>query len=81
MHETLKCAPVLKAVGRSGQISLGKAFAGQQVQVEMREAGVWIIRTVAVVPTNELWLHSPEVSAALNRAAIWATANPLKKPE
>lgn len=80
MHETLKYAPVLKTVGKSGQISLGKEFAGQQVQVEMREAGVWIIRTVAVVPTNELWLHSPEVSAALNRAVKWATTNSPKKP-
>lgn len=81
MHETLKYAPVLKTVGKSGQISLGKEFAGQHVQVEMREIGVWAIRTVVVVPTSELWLHNPEVSAALSRAVRWATANPPKKPE
>ncbi len=34
----------VKVVGANGQISLGKQFAGRQVLVEEREAGVWLIR-------------------------------------
>ena len=32
----------IKIVGRSGQISLGKKFAGQAVMIDEIETGVWI---------------------------------------
>lgn len=69
-------APALTMVDSNGQIFLGKEFAGKQVQVEIREPGVWVIRTVVIVPANELWLHSPEASASLSRAVAWAAVNP-----
>ncbi len=75
----VKSAPILKTVGASGQISLGKEFAGAQVQVEMREPGVWVVKTVIVVPTNELWLHTPEAQASIGRAVAWAAANPPRE--
>lgn len=74
-------APALKVVGANGQISLGKEFAGQQVQVEMREPGVWLVRTVVVVPTNELWLHTPATNDALSRAVAWAQAHPPRQSD
>lgn len=74
-------APVLKVVSANGQISLGKEFAGQQVQVEMREPGVWLFRSVVVVPTNELWLHTPASSTSLERAVAWAQANPARESD
>lgn len=65
----------VKVVGVNGQISLGKQFAGRQVLVEEQEVGVWLIRTVTVVPDNERWLHAP-AAADLDRALAWATSHP-----
>ena len=62
----------VKLVGANGQISLGKQFAGRQVLVEEKEAGVWLIRTATVIPDNERWLHEPQASADLTRAMAWS---------
>jgi hypothetical protein len=58
----------VKTIGGSGQISLGKEFAGRTVTVEELEPGVWIIKTAQVIPDSELWLHTTEVRARLDRA-------------
>ncbi|MCC6538606.1 MAG: hypothetical protein IT162_13705 [Bryobacterales bacterium] len=58
----------IKTIGNSGQISLGKEFAGRTVMVEEVEPGVWLIRTAQVIPDNERWLHTPEMRASLDRA-------------
>ncbi|MBM3795540.1 MAG: hypothetical protein FJW31_16100 [Acidobacteria bacterium] len=54
--------------GNSGQISLGKEFAGRTVIVEEAERGVWMIRAAQVIPDNERWLHTPEMRESLDRA-------------
>lgn len=58
----------IKTIGASGQISLGKEFAGRTVTVEEVERGVWVIKTAQVIPDDEMWLHSPEAKASLDRA-------------
>ena len=65
----------VKTIGSSGQISLGKKYAGRTVTVEEMEAGVWMIKTAQVIPDNEMWLHTPEVSASLDRALAWVANN------
>ena len=67
---------IIKTVGSSGQISLGKKFAGQTVLMDEIETGVWIIKLGRFVPENEKWLHRPEVQAELNEAIAWAEENP-----
>lgn len=62
----------VKTIGGSGQISLGKQFAGRTVTVEELEPGVWIVKTAQVIPDNELWLHTPEVRSSLDRALVHA---------
>ena len=47
----------IKIVGSSGQISLGKKFAGQTVMLDEIEAGVWIVKIGRFIPDNEKWLH------------------------
>ena len=59
---------VVKQVGASGQISLGKEFAGRTVVVDSSEPGVWVIKTAQTIPDSELWLHQPKASARLDRA-------------
>ncbi len=58
----------MKRVGASGQISLGKEFAGPTVLIENTEPGVWLIKTARTIPDAELWLHQPEAANRLDRA-------------
>ena len=58
----------MKRVGASGQISLGKEFAGRIVLIESTEPGVWLIKTARTIPDAELWLHQPEAANRLDRA-------------
>ena len=69
-------SPSVKIIGANGRISLGKQFAGRQVLVEEKEAGVWLIRTATVIPDNERWLHEPQAAADLSKALAWSTNHP-----
>jgi hypothetical protein len=62
----------IKTVGSSGQISLGKKFAGQTVMIDEIQAGVWIVKLGRFVPNSEKWLYRPDVQAELNEAISWA---------
>ena len=66
----------IKTVGRSGQISLGKKFAGQTVMIDEIQSGVWMMKVGRFIPDNETWLHTPEVHAELDEAIVWAEDNP-----
>lgn len=72
-------AAVIKTVGSSGQIALGKQYAGRHVLVEEREPGVWVIKVGEFIPDDERWLHEPEVRDRLDRAIARAEAEPLKE--
>jgi hypothetical protein len=66
----------VKTIGPKGQISLGRRYAGRQVLVEEQEPGVWLVRTVTVIPDDERWLHEPRAAADLGRALDWASVHP-----
>ncbi len=66
---------IIKTVGSSGQISLGKKFAGQTVMLDEIQAGVWMLKIGRFIPDNEKWLHEPDVQAELNEAIAWAEKN------
>ncbi len=67
---------IIKTVGSSGQISLGKKYAGQTVMLNEIDAGVWIVKLGRFIPDNERWLHKLETQAELNEAIDWAEKNP-----
>ena len=67
---------MVKTVGRSGQIALGKAYAGRQVLVEQRDPGVWLVKLGAFIPDDERWLHAPDVKADLDEAIACAETHP-----
>jgi hypothetical protein len=69
---------VIRSIGSSGQISLGKEYAGRQVLVESPEPGVWVIRTATVIPDNEKWLYTPSLKKDLTAALAWAQKTPAK---
>lgn len=66
----------LKTIGSSGQIALGKEYAGRHVLVEEIEQGVWVVKLGDFVPDSERWLHQPAVSRSLDRAIAWAEKHP-----
>ncbi len=66
----------IKTVGASGQISLGKEYAGRTVVVESPEEGVWIIRTAQVIPDNELWLYQEPAKSKLEAGLAWVQTTP-----
>jgi hypothetical protein len=63
---------IIKTVGSSGQISLGKKLAGQTVMIDEIQAGVWIIKLGKFIPNSEKWLYGPNVQTELNEAISWA---------
>lgn len=71
----------VKTIGASGQISLGKQWAGRTVMVEELEPGVWSIRTAQVIPDNERWLHTPEMKRTLDRAFEWMATHPPQESD
>lgn len=71
----------VKTIGSSGQISLGKHHAGRTVTVEELQPGVWLLKTARVIPDNEMWLHTTEAKAKLDRALSWAARNPPRQTD
>ena len=70
--------PAIKTVGSSGQISLGKEYAGQHVLIDQIEPGVWVIKIGEFIPENEKWLHHLDIEEDLDKAIAWAEKNPPK---
>jgi hypothetical protein len=71
----------LKTVGRSGQISLGKALSGKHFFVENLPSGDVLLKHAMIVPMNEQWLHASEVRQQLAQADAWMADNaPLATP-
>lgn len=66
----------IKSVGASGQIYLGKEFAGKLVMMDEVEPGVWLLKSGGFVPDNERWLHEAGMKETLDRAIAWAESNP-----
>ena len=63
-------------VGTSGQLSLGKKYAGQYYEMEHLPDGAIVLRPMKVVPASEAWVHEPEVQYQLGKAAKWLKEAP-----
>jgi hypothetical protein len=62
----------IKVVGRSGQISLGKTYAGKALRLERREDGSILLTAVAVVPESQLWTLEAPQRSRIERGLAWA---------
>lgn len=71
----------IKTLGSSGQIVLGKRYAGRQALVDELEPGVWIVKVGEFVPDNERWIHEPEVKARIDRALARAKSTPPEETD
>jgi hypothetical protein len=64
----------IKVVGKSGQISLGKRFAGKTLRLERREDGTVVLTAVAMVPEHQLWTLEEPNRSRIERGLAWAAA-------
>ncbi len=62
----------IKVVGKSGQISLGKTYAGKALRLERREDGTILLTTVAMVPESQLWTLEAPHRSRIERGLAWA---------
>jgi hypothetical protein len=65
----------VKVVGSSGQISLGKKYAGKTVLMEHVEEGVWLVKVARVIPESESWMHEEPAKSRIDQAIAWAKKN------
>ena len=64
----------IKVVGKSGQISLGKRYAGKTLRLERRKDGTVVLTAVAMVPENQLWTLEEPHRSRIERGLAWAAA-------
>lgn len=62
----------IKVVGKSGQISLGKSYAGKTLRVERFGEGRIVLTTVAIVPETQLWTLREPHRSRIRRGLTWA---------
>jgi hypothetical protein len=71
----------LKQVGRSGQISIGKRYAGKALQVEHRDDGTIVLTPVVAVPESQLWTLEPDNALRIRLALKWAKEHAPKETD
>jgi len=71
----------IKVVGKSGQISLGKRYAGKALRVEHRRDGAIVLTAVAVVPESQLWTLQEPDRSRITRGLAWAAATTPKQTD
>ena len=74
--------PSLKQVGTSGQITIGKKYAGQTVQViEDPAAGKVTLLFGKFIPAHEQWIHEEPHLSKLNEAIRYAETHPPQETD
>ena len=62
----------IKVVGKSGQISLGKRFAGKTLRLERRQDGTVLLTAVTMVPESQMWTLEEPHRSRIERGLAWA---------
>jgi hypothetical protein len=69
----------IKVVGKSGQISLGKSYAGKTLRLERRQDGTVVLTAVAMVPESQLWTLQEPHRSRIERGVAWAAETPARE--
>jgi len=72
---------MVKAISRSGQITLGREYAGKTVMIEQIETGVWMLKLGEFIPASERWLQDSKAAEDLGEAIAWAENNPPQESD
>jgi hypothetical protein len=62
----------VKTVGKSGQISLGKRYAGKTLRLERFKDGRIVLTAVALIPESQLWTLAEPHRSRIERGLDWA---------
>lgn len=62
----------LKRVGQSGQLTLGKQYAGKLLRVEQLEDGRFVLTPVVDIPESQLWTLQEPHKSRLEKGLAWA---------
>ena len=62
----------IKVVGKSGQISLGKRYAGKMLELQRLDDGSLLLRAVAMVPESQLWTLDEPHRSRIEKGLVWA---------
>ncbi len=62
----------IKVVGKSGQISLGKRYAGKMLRLERFKDGRIVLTAVRMVPESQLWTLEEPHRSRIERGLAWA---------
>lgn len=73
-EESLAGGVEIKVVGKSGQISLGKRYAGKTLRLDRRTDGTVVLTAVVMVPENQLWTLEEPHRSRIGRGLAWAAA-------
>jgi hypothetical protein len=71
----------IKVVGKSGQISLGKNYAGKMLRLERRQDGTLVLTAVAMVPESQLWTLQEPHRARIQRGLAWSAKTPPRETD
>ena len=71
----------VKIVGKSGQISLGKRYAGKMLRLERRRDGTVVLTAVAMVPESQLWALTEPHRSRIQRGLAWAAKTPTSETD
>ena len=71
----------IKVVGKSGQISLGKSYAGKTLRLERLGDGTVILTAVAMVPESQLWTLQEPDRSRIERGLAWAAKTPARETD
>ena len=66
----------IKVVGKSGQISLGKSYAGKTLRLQRHADGSILLTAVAMVPESQLWTLEEPHRTAIAQGLAWAAKTP-----
>ena len=64
----------IKTVGKSGQISLGKSYAGKTLRLERFDDGRIVLTSVAMIPESQLWTLNEPNRSRIERGLAWAAS-------
>jgi hypothetical protein len=62
----------IKVVGKSGQISLGKRYAGKTLELQRLDDGTLLLRAVAMIPESQLWTLQEPDRSRIAKGLAWA---------
>ena len=71
----------LVVVPSNGQISIGKTWAGRQIQIEEVDDHKILITSGAFIPADQETFYTKEAEAQLKNFNEWSTKNPPKRTD